>query len=317
VRRNRALFVSSGAVALALIIGLGAATWMYVREREAREQAERAEKREAELRRQAEAKEQINQAAIYVSQNKFEDANEILDRISTLPTQPSFDGVVAYRRVGEWLALQQRWAEAADRYTALMEIDKLDAWQVVTLDYQACGVVLAECGDRERYNRFCRAAIERFRNSRNGDMIGRVLKSCLLMPHDPALMEELRMMAGTVDSYFRPIPSERFPLWPTIYMGLWEYRNGDIEAAKEWSRRGIERGGHVPALNATVRCIQAMADYRQGQINEATEQLALVRRTVDARFEAGLQPGDVLGSWYDWLFARILLREAASLIEGK
>jgi hypothetical protein len=27
-----------------------------------------------------------------------------------------------------------------------------------------------------------------------------------------------------------------------------------------WSRRGIERGGHVPALNATVRCIQAMAD---------------------------------------------------------
>jgi serine/threonine protein kinase len=55
VRRNRALCISSGAVALALIIGLGLATWMFVRERDAREQAERAEKRETELRQQAEA----------------------------------------------------------------------------------------------------------------------------------------------------------------------------------------------------------------------------------------------------------------------
>jgi hypothetical protein len=37
---------------------------------------------------------------------------------------------------------------------------------------------------------------------------------------------------------------------------------------------------------------------------------------VEARFEAGLQQGDVLGSWYDWLFARILMREATRVIEG-
>jgi hypothetical protein len=91
-------------------------------------------------------------------------------------------------------------------------------------------------------------------------------------------------------------------------MALWEYRNGNFDAAREWSQRGIERGGHVPALNATVRCIQAMADYRQGRIKEATEQLALVRRTVEARFEAGLQPGDALVQCplsplnYDWPF---------------
>ena len=199
VRRNRALFVSSGAVALAVVVGFSVATWMAFREHDARrqqvllrEQAEQAERREAELRQEAEAREQIIQAAIYVSQDKFEEANEILERFKTLPKQPSFDGVMAYRRVGEWLARQRRWAKAADRYYALMEIDKLEPWQVVTLDYQACGVLLAECGDRERYDRFCKAAIERFKSGTDGDEAGRVLKTCLLFPCGPVAMEALR-----------------------------------------------------------------------------------------------------------------------------
>ena len=83
VRRNRALFVSSGAVALAVVVGFSVATWMAFREHDAhrqqvllREQAEQAERREAELRQEAEAREQIIQAAIYVSQDEFEEAEQ-------------------------------------------------------------------------------------------------------------------------------------------------------------------------------------------------------------------------------------------------
>jgi hypothetical protein len=246
VRRNRALFVSSGAVALALTVGFGVATWMAFREHDARGKAEQAERREAELRQQeaelrqqAEAREQIIQAAVYVSQGKFEDANGILDRFKTLPNQPSFDGVLAYRRVGEWLALQQRWAEAADRYYALMEIDKLEAWEVVTLDYQACGVLLAECGQRQRYDRFCKAAIDRFKSSTNGDEAGRVLKTCLLFPPDPSVMEALAPMARAANRGYRPAPQN----WPAIYLALWEYRRGNFAAVDRWCRPVISGNG--------------------------------------------------------------------------
>ncbi len=321
-RRNRALVVSSTAVAVALIVGLGAATWMYLRERDARqqqvrlrEQAEQAEKREAELRAQAEAKEQINQAAIYVSQSRFEDANEVLNKIKILPTQPSYDGVMAYRRVGEWLALQQRWAEAANRFYPLMEIDKMHGWQVVTLDYQACGVLLAECGDHERYNQFCRAAIERFRNSSNGDMMGRILKTCLLFPPTESMMQELAPMALVVDNFFSPIPRDAFPIWSTIHVALWEYRRGNYAAADDWCRRGIDRSAHVLSLNVTLRIIQAMANQQRGQTEVAVRELAPARQAVERRFETGPLQGDQQGSWYDWVFARLLLREAAAALE--
>lgn len=317
VRRNRALCVSSGAVALALIIGLGLATWMFVRERQAREQAERAEQRESDLRQQAEAKEQINQAAIYVSQNKFEEANEVLGQVKILPKEPSFDGVLAYRRVGEWLAIQQRWKEAAERFWPLMEIDKLDSWQVVTLDYQACGVVLAECGDRERYNRFCKAAADRFQRTRNGDMAGRVLKTCLLFPPEEKLMQQLAPMARVTDRSFGPIPAEKFPPWPTIHLAIWDYRVGNFAAVDEWCRRGVDRGGNVASLRATMQIIQAMADAQRGETNKAAGAIALARQTVEGHFEAGLQPGDAQGFWYDWLFARILLREAIAAVGAK
>ncbi len=236
--------------------------------------------------------------------------------MKTPPPKPSFDGVLAYRSVGDWLALQDRWAEAADRFSALMEIDKLEAWQAVTLDYQACGVLLPESGDRERYDQFCQATIDRFRSATNGDMAGRILKTCLLFPPKESTMKELAPMAQVMDNYFDPIPRERFPPWPVIHLALWQYRRGNYTAADDWCNCGIERGSHLLALNATLKIIQAMADHQRGQIQEAAGELAPARQIVEARFETGPLQGDNQGAWYDWVFARILLREATGLIEG-
>ena len=321
-RRNRALVLSGSAVAVALVVGLGAATWMYLREREARqqqvrlrEQAEQAEKREAELRAQAEAKEQINQAAIYVSQSKFDEANAVLNQIKILPTQPSYDGVMAYRRVGEWLAARYRWKEAADRFSPLMQIDKLDDWTVVTLDYQACGVVLAESGDRERYNRFCRAAIGRFRNATKGDMAGRIVKSCLLFPPDRALLEELAPLARVADDEFRPISSERFPPWAVVHLSLWEYRCGNYAAADDWLARVSERG-LSDALGTTLHVIRAMTNSKQGRVTQAVQELSAARQPIETRFKEDILSGNRQAYWHDWLFARILFREATATIES-
>jgi serine/threonine protein kinase len=300
VRRNRAVFVSSSAVVMALVVGLGAATWMYFQQ--------------VELRRQAEAKEQINQAAIYVSQNNFEAANEILGRVKTLPTQPSYDGVLAYRRVGEWLAARHRWAEAADRFSALMEIDKLDDWNVVTLDYQACGALLAESGQRERYNQFCNAAISRFGGATNADIAGRILKTSLLFPADPALMAKLNPMAQVTERAFRPFPAGRFPPWAVVFLAVWEYRCGNYAATDDWLARVKNQGGEADVLVATLQVLQAMTDYKQGHAAQAAQELSPAHQVIEARFKEDILSGNRQAYWHDWVFAQILLREATALI---
>jgi hypothetical protein len=322
VRRNKVVFAAGGIVAVTLIAGLGLSTWMFFREKVARHeqarlrvQAEQSEIREAELRHQAEARENINQAAIYVSQEKYEEANRLLEAVKTPPPKPSLDGVSAYRSVGDWLGAHQRWAEAADRYSALMEIDKLDKWGAVTLDYQACGVVLMESHEYAQYQQFCGATLDVFGTTTNGDAAGRILKTCLLLPPDEKLMERLRPLGEQAEEFFISQGSRPTSGWATIPVGLWRYRLGDYGQAAEWCWRTMNENDNTTAQTAAIRIILVMACHQQGRADEAGSQLAKARVTIEAQFKKGLEYGDTsLGMWYDWVFARILLREATALI---
>jgi hypothetical protein len=308
VRRNKGVFVASGAVAIALILGLGLSTWLFFREREARNQ-------QAHLREEAEAREKITQAAVFVSQEKFEEADKLLDEVKTPPPKPSFDGVSAYRSVGEWLALQGRWTEAAGKYSALMEIDKLDKWNAVTLDYQACGVVLMESGGFDRYRRFCESTVDKFAGTTNWDAAGRILKTCLLLPPDKDLMKQMQPFGDAAEKLLASLDSKGFPGWAAIPASLWRYRLGDYERATNWCHYGLNENDKTSARDASLRLILAMSDYQTGETGEARSQLALARESIDSKFQSGLAQGNSSdGYWYDWAFAQILLREANTLI---
>jgi hypothetical protein len=59
-----------------------------------------------------------------------------------------------------------------------------------------------------------------------------------------------------------------------------------------------------------------MSCSQLGEMETARAELESGRKQVAAEFAGGLQPGDgAVGFWYDWLFARILLREAEALME--
>jgi eukaryotic-like serine/threonine-protein kinase len=323
VRRNKVVFAAGGIVAITLIVGFGMSTWMFFREKEARYQqarlrvkAEQAEKREAELRHQAEAREKINQAAIFVSQEKYDEANQLLQEIKTPPPKPSFDGVSAYRAVGEWLALHGRWKESAERYFALMEIDKLDKWGAVTLDYQACGVMLMESQKYAQYQQFCGATIDVFGTTTNGDAAGRILKTCLLLLPDERVMEQLQPLGEEAEKFLVSQDLKSVSSWAMIPIGLWRYRLSDFGQAAEWCRRGMDKKEENTAQDASLRIIFAMSRKQQGHADEAGSQLSKARNTIETRFKNGLEHGDSgQGMWYDWLFARILLREATAMID--
>jgi hypothetical protein len=60
-----------------------------------------------------------------------------------------------------------------------------------------------------------------------------------------------------------------------------------------------------------------MSCQQLGQTDEARSELTQARSMIEDKFKKGLDRGTgVQGFWFDWLFARILLREATALIEG-
>ena len=299
VRRNWVAFMAGLAVAAALMIGFGVSTWLYLREREARRE-------QAQLLALAQQSEILTHAAFSVRDGKNEEANNLLKQIVKPPERPSLDGVSAFRAIGDWLALQERWKEAARCYVNLIHLDQLDQWGSVTLDYQACAVLLMETGDLSAYAQFCRTTAERYAGETNGDAAGRILKSCLLRPPDADLNSALQPLGKTAERWFARNASNQ---WAAIPVSLWYYRCGDYKAAAQFAL-SKEGQSDLSAATATGCAILGMALFHEGRVEEARENLARARKIVETGFATRWGATGSLGSWYDWVFARILLREA-------
>jgi eukaryotic-like serine/threonine-protein kinase len=311
-RRHRGAFVAAAAVLASLLLGLGATSWMFVKERHARQE-------QAVLREQAVARETITRAAIAVNNGDFALADSLLERVNNVSPELSFDSVSAYRSVGEWHALGARWDKAAERFQALMEIDRLDTWEVITLDYQSCGVVLAESGALGPYRDFCRAALAHFATIDNGDAAGRIVKTVLLLPPSPELIEGLQPLINLNHQHWHQVASSQAnyaPGWETIPLALAELRLGDFGGAARRCEALLSRSRPAAALGETCRIIHALARHRQNRDPRAGAWLASARSAIEAHFAAGITRGQSRdGYWFDWLFARILLREALAEIK--
>jgi serine/threonine protein kinase len=173
VRRNRGVFIASGAVLLTLLIGLGTSTRLFLRERE-------AEQQQARLRREAESRESITHAALLVSQGRFDEAEKLAALIPF--DQPSLEGALVLRSLGQWHALQGRWLRAADYFRRLQPINQLDGWDILTLDHLRYAAVLAQLGDAEGYENFRRNELAWFLNTTNPLVAERIIKASLLLP---------------------------------------------------------------------------------------------------------------------------------------
>ena len=322
VRRHAVFFAAGTLVVLALTGGLGASTWLYfkakraeIRQSELRKVAERSLANEERMRKEAESREKLTEAVILFRQGDFEGAARALDSMENRPLRPSLDGVTALRSVGEWLALEGRWREASERFLWLLEIDKLDVSSTVALDTQACGVVLVESRDSALYRKFCEEAIASERSSTNGEVVNRVLKTCLLLPPDPELYALMQPLGETVEKWYPTLELKYKTDWALIPIGLWHYRKGEYS-------RVIELAGPLadspPGTNAqvpTVQAILAMTLWQLGETDEARALIARVRDAVDRHFAVPMRVGERhRGLWYDWLFARIMLGEATMLI---
>jgi serine/threonine protein kinase len=311
VRRSRFRFLSAAAIAITLVAGLSTSTWLFIRERDARRQAEL-------LQGEAEDGEKLSRAVFLIREGNFQDADNLLKEIKTPLTKPSQDGVWAYRSMGNELARQGRWREAADHFLVLVNIDGLDVAKRVRLDNQSCAALLMECGDARGYDAFREAVIPKYTMGEgNQDERPTILKSCLLAPVDKNLAVQLQPLADQAEKWVDGLHEAAALRWAVIPASLWRYRIGDYQGALDYARGGFDGSDSTSSHNAAIRLIMAMAMDRLGYKNDARLQLDAARVAIEARLHGPPVPGDSrLGYWYDWLFADVLLREAGALIGG-
>jgi len=300
-RRNRTVVFSGAVVFIALLAGFGVSTRLYLRERAAL----REKTRLLELAEQAE---RISQAVFLTRDDRMEEANAMLAELQSLPERPTFEALTAYRTIGEWLALQERWTEAASRFAVVERVGELDAWRSVTLDHQAYGVTLWMSGDLQGYETFRRKHADHFANETNGDAVGRVLKTCLLRPIDAAQRRRLEPLGRRVELWFPGLQPNYARSWAVVPISLWRYRTGNIEGAVKLLQPAYRPEDHG-SLMTTVRVLLAMCAWQQGDIAQAESLAATVREDVPGHLTGVNFRG---GNWYDWAFIRLLLEEIDS-----
>jgi len=238
---------------------------------------------------------------------------------TTLPP-PSLAAAADYRAMGEWHALRKEWREAADWFGALLKLNQLDDWDVATLDYLRRGAVLAEIGEKTNYETFRQEAIGRFKGTDIQPVAERIIKTSVLQPADGKVLSALAPLSEVAARPFTK--SDEGPeivafreAWRAISLALLEYRSGHYAKAIEWCHSSLACRQDVPVRTATARLILAMSLGHDREHEAALSELEQARNTLERGFDDGLKHGRWdRGLWFDWVFARVLLREASELL---
>jgi tetratricopeptide (TPR) repeat protein len=311
VRRNKTLFAAGGAVLATLILGLGLSLYLFVQERRALQRAVAAERRQAELRQQAEKglaleremremapiAEKFQTAGHLMSQGLFEKAEAVVSDVPlTIPSSS-----IIFNTLGEVFARRGEWPAAIRNFTRALTADPTNP-----IAHHCLAPLLVQAGDLDAYRKHCERALNQFGGATNPATAEKIAKDCLFLPPPATNLERLGKMADTAVAAG---PGDH--LWPYFQFvkGLAEYRQGHFPGAIDWLRKVVDQG-EVPTRRAQAYATLAMAHYQMGNTNDARAMLTEGIKIAETR----LQPGQI--DWNDAIIARTLLHEANAMITG-
>ncbi len=318
VRRNKTAFAAAAAVVAALVLGLGLSLYLFIRERHALrseraalQRAVAAERRQAELREQAEKglalekqvremvpiTEKFTTAGRLLSQGKMEEAEQVISDVPPNIRQ----GSIFYNALAEVYGRWGQWAGAIRNFNRSVTADPTNHYA-----YHYLAPLLVLTGDLGAYRKHCERVLSQFGETTDPAVAERMAKDCLMLPPPAASLDRLAKMADTAVAA-GPTNSA----WPyyEFVKGLAEYRLGHFGGALEWLRKVAAQEG-VPARTAQADATLAMAEFQLGQTNAARAALAEGIKIAETK----LTPGRI--DWNDSIIAEILLREAHELIMG-
>lgn len=292
VRRNKVVFATGAVVLLSLVLGLGASTVMFFRATQARDAAERARANEAAMRRRAEFGEMVAHAAVLLKYQKIEEADELLASIPPDMAQPSLESAETFRSLGYWHAQEGRWKEAADRFAALAysitSVDGSDSASI-SLTLLPAAASICEAGDLAGYENLRTMGIDRFSSTLDPVVAEQVIKACLLHPADGKMMKKLDPLESLLLSVHEKIsahsPYERnIAAWREFAIALMEFRKGNPDTSLEWIGKCTSFTNENAPRDAMAWTLRAMIRFRQGQVNEARNDVETARAIVSGPF---------------------------------
>jgi Serine/threonine protein kinase len=327
VRRNRAACISGAAVAISLVAGLGASTWLYFEEREARAEQERlsveaeaARANEARLRAQAQARANVAEAAAALAEGRIEEADALLKKSPVDAVDPSLEAAGVFRALGHWNATYGRWPEARQCYILLNQANQLDNPVRIAegSDLLTIGPALLEAGDREGYERIRLEFLDRHLPAQNPLQAEHIIKASLLTPAGPEILERLRSSAEVcaqgAEERADGVPP---PIWETLSMTFFHHRSGDPAQTLVWGSKCLAYPDPAGPRAAAALCMLAMAHHRAGNLEKAAQDLRAARLLLVDPPKGEPPPGaPPRGSWISWSIARFLEAEATAEIEG-
>ena len=329
VLRNKGVFVSIAAISLTMIAGLGMSSWLFVKERAALEAMKQARKSEAILRKEAETREKISQAAVLLSRGQASEADLLMSDVEIPVVKPSLEASSVFAKLAEWNVQQGRWGQAADHMLKLslaMQVDKSDMTDSATRLLLKIGPTLVAAGDMENYRRLVRQTIVRFSGTENPVAAEQVIKISIIAPMDMSTRNALKPLAEVVlqsiISSEPKTPQENYYVaWRAFAIAWYKYRDGDYAGAEEWGQRCLAYEDSTPTRLPMCHTLLAMADYQLGHEEDARFEWALSRAMLNTKFLEGLGKIDDLGSekagfWHDWVMAYLLQQEAKALIDS-
>ena len=331
VRRNRLACFSALAMAISLVAGLGTATHMFLREREALREQQRLSRVteqmrvvESRLRHQAQTREGMSRAAILWALSRPEEADERVRRFPPEMDDPTPDEAALFRLLGEWNAGCDRWPEAVWCFKVCMRSQQLPslADPAAHLNLSKAGLALTlagpamvMAGELAGYDDLRRNLLDRLGAASWSSDAEQVLKACLLTPADGMLLARLNPLAGRLEAALAsndlPPDGEPFFYFPTT-LAMLEYRRGNDPQCLALAVRVLEGSQRRAERDACDHCLVGLVHLRQGDAATAATHIAAAKNLINRAYETpGKRPNRKVDKlWFEWAIARILLHEA-------
>jgi hypothetical protein len=333
VRRNKVVFAAGALTMLAMAVSTIVSTWLFLQEREARERATQAEQQKSSLQQEANRLREVSEdnqhflkAAELYRRGKRDEANALLDNVRAPKTTPEYAPM--YRNLGDWAIDNGHWQVALRRFESLSEVsatERVDG----PLDDSRYASLLVDQGELAKYEQFRETLIAR--NIGNEDRAAgeRLIRVCLLIPASDELMRALGSFAALTEdslatnkvstSTNKTVLEPFLAAYYAYSLALMDYRRGDYAGADNWCHRALAYHRGVQSRDVSIQLIQAMTDAHLGRTAEAESELAACRQIIGSAFQNENKINKSAtwqGFWFDWVCARIHLREATALIEG-
>jgi serine/threonine protein kinase len=317
VRRNKQTFFWVALVALSLVLGIAGSTWLAVRatraEREQRwlrQQAEAGQAAETALLQATETREKIARATVLFDKADYDQSENVLKEIPVSglaePEHAALLRMLGTRRVD-----LDQWKEAADDFSAVLQFNAADDADTIGLDLLRYGPVLIKSGDMKKYRQFGRETIVRFAGTSDPIMAERVCRACLLLSVDKETLRELSGFYTLASSKINNFPNTDTERWACTSLALFDYRRGNYAKAAEWT--SITLTGNFETYLAVAHIIRALSLQKLGQGAAGQDDFVKGRAAINemSAKEAVIESQGF--DSFDWLFGRILLREAEAL----